>query len=211
MCRLGYLSIFTALLLCFSSVVYGSDNVTFEEVPVDTLVNLTGNNELWTILLKDCQKPTLTCVQNNVYKYLKLTLDETDDLQFTSFMKFTKNKLDYGRIQRSFVMDTNDTSEDHLYDDEFPIESISRALQDNAAKFFMTHDLELSLPDGLFPNSVLKVAPRGLENQGALVNIEIVSKDLEEAREMKDNEKGEHGMEQRTFKRIRKYHLLFIT
>ncbi|CAG9760735.1 unnamed protein product [Ceutorhynchus assimilis] len=192
MFRLGYHLVFIVFYFC---CVHGSENFTIEELPVDTLVNLTGNNELWTILLKDCQKPTLNCVQNNIFKYLKTTLDETDDMQFTSFLKFTKNTIDYNKYERSFDIDSNETTEN--YEDEFPIESMSRSLHDNTAKFFMTHDLELSLPDGLFPNSYLRISPKGLENHGALVNLEIVSKDLEEARGMEEGN--------RTFKKIRKF------
>ncbi|XP_066154585.1 uncharacterized protein Osi17 isoform X1 [Euwallacea fornicatus] len=195
MCRLFYLLLFA----CFSNFVYGSENATFTtELPVDALVNLTGNNDLWTILLKDCKNASLTCVQNNIFKYLKRTLDDTDDLQFNSFLKFTKNKLHYGLAteDRSFNFNPNETSQDGI-DEEFPIEAMARTLQDNAAKFLMTHDLEVGLPEGIIPNSVLKIAPQGYGNSGALVNLEIISKDLEEARAMEEGG--------RTFKKIRKF------
>lgn len=191
MCRLLYLLLFT-FFLWFSSVVDGSENVTFtDEMPVDALINLTGNNDLWAVLLKDCEKPTLTCVQNNIFKYLKKTLDETDDLQFTSFMKFSKNKQRY--VPASADNESNHTDYDR---EEFPIEAMARSLQDDTSKFLMTHDLEVALPEGLLPNSVLKIAPRGFGNSGALVNLEIVSTDLEDARAMEEGG--------RTFKKIRK-------
>ncbi|KAL1494641.1 hypothetical protein ABEB36_010210 [Hypothenemus hampei] len=191
----SYLSTLIGLLLFFSHVVYGSENATYTDVPVDALVNLTGNNDLWTILLKDCQKPTLTCVQNNIFNYLKKTLDESDDLQFTSFMKFTKNRIKYDTIQEKLSNDT-DNEDNSINDDEFPIEAMSRTLHDNAAKFLMTHDLEVSLPNGLLPNSILKIAPKYVGNSGTLVNLEIFSKDLE------NSALETNG---RTFKKIRKF------
>ncbi|ENN79230.1 hypothetical protein YQE_04414, partial [Dendroctonus ponderosae] len=190
---LTYRLVFTGLF-CLVSAVYGSENVTIEEVPVEALVNLTGNNELWTVLLKDCKKPTLICVQNNIFKYLKTTLDETEDLQFNNFLKFSKNKLNYASAERAF--DTNSTDEE-ADDDESPIEAMARTLKDNTAKFFMTHDLEVALPDGLLPNSVLKIAPQGFGNNAAQVHLEIVSKDLDAARALQEGG--------RTFKRIRKF------
>ncbi|KAF7279545.1 hypothetical protein GWI33_007064 [Rhynchophorus ferrugineus] len=177
--RVLYLAIL-GYLLHLSSATNDENNITVTEVPVDTLVNLTANNELWTMMLKDCQKPSLTCVQNNMYKYLRKTLDESDDIQFTSYLRFTKNHLDYDNIQRSLDLDSNSTDhqDDDPYEDESPIESMSRSLQDNAARFLMTHDVELSLPDTLFPNSVLKISPRGFQNQGTLLNVQIVPEDI---------------------------------
>lgn len=186
-------------LFCLVSAAYGSENVTIEEVPVEALVNLTGNNELWTVLLKDCKKPTLICVQNNIFKYLKTTLDETEDLQFNNFLKFSKNKLNYASADRAF--ETNSTDEE-VDDDVSPIESMARTLKDNTAKFFLTHDLEVALPEGLLPNSVLKIAPRGFGNNAAQVHLEIVSKDLDEARALEEGG--------RTFKRIRKWRYCWI-
>ncbi|XP_050305023.1 uncharacterized protein LOC126742412 [Anthonomus grandis grandis] len=180
----------TFIVVFANRVVRGrSDNVT---VPVDTLVNLTNHNELWTMMLKECEEPSLVCVQNNVFRYLKKTLDETNDLQFTSFLKFTKNHLNYNKTSRS----SDGDQEEFWHQDEFPIESMSRSLQDETRKFLMTHDVELSLPETFLPNSFLRIAPKGFENNGALVNLEVVSQDLEESR----------GVEQgRLFKKLAKF------
>ncbi|XP_060528314.1 uncharacterized protein LOC132703206 [Cylas formicarius] len=187
MCRLSY---YLLILVCaLFRGVYGA-NDTAEDVPLESLIDLTGGNELWTSLLTNCEKPTLACVKTNVYDYFKQTLDNTSDIEFTSYLKFSKNDVDYGKISKSFGNVTDD--EDFSDEDESPIEAMSRSLRDDSMQFFMTHDIELSLPDGIFPNSVVKISPRSFEDEGTLVKFDVVP----------DNKGVEEG---RLFKKIRKF------
>lgn len=205
MCRVVY---FVLFLVCFQKVSASltpendvDDSPNLPQVPVDTLVNLTGHNELWTLLLKDCEKPSLTCVENNVYKYFKKTLDETNDVEFTNYLKFSKNHLNYDKYK--IISNSSDDLEDPEYHEhDSPIESMSRSLHDDATRFLMTHDMELSLPDTLFPNSVLRISPQGYKDRGALVNLQVVSRDFPED-EVAGVEEG------RTIKKIRKWRVEF--
>lgn len=132
---------------------------------VSTLLNLSKGNSLWTSLLTNCTKPTMECIEDNLYKYIQDTLNNHQDLQITSFLKLKRN-------DNAWSNDTN-------LDNEIPesrgsLDQMSKSFQNKSANFFMTHDLELKLPHTFFEGSTLKIAPRSLQDDGALVKMEIV-------------------------------------
>lgn len=158
-----------AFLTCHRGFTSAS-NVT-DEFPTSYLKYVQGNT-LWTGIVKNCKHPTMICIQNQVFKYLKTTLDYPEDVEVASFLKFSKNKVDYGQIKRSLTIDN--TTTDGYVDDLSPLEEMSRSLQDNTLKFLMTHNLELQLPETVFQGAVLKLSPRSVEGNGALVKMEFL-------------------------------------
>lgn len=66
---------------------------------------------------------------------------------------------------------------------ESAIEEVTSSLHGKAVKFMMTHDVELRLPSFLFDDAVLRISPRSLEGNGALVKVEFVPKQVAEARD----------------------------
>ncbi|KAG5884636.1 hypothetical protein JTB14_035731 [Gonioctena quinquepunctata] len=175
------------IFLCNVFRVQGVTNVTIEKA----FENITAGNDLWLGLVRDCKKPTLSCVRNSIYDYLKDTLDYKSDVQFTSFMRFTKNAIDYSKIDAKPVNDT----EDDTFEEETPVEEMARSLTYSTRKFFMTHDLEVQLPDTFFLGSTLKVSPRSLDTTGTFVKLEMIPRDL-------SNSVGEGRI---FFKKIRKF------
>ncbi|XP_019870366.2 uncharacterized protein LOC109598904 [Aethina tumida] len=179
-----------AFLTCHRGFTSAS-NVT-DEFPTSYLKYVQGNT-LWTGIVKNCKHPTMICIQNQVFKYLKTTLDYPEDVEVASFLKFSKNKVDYGQIKRSIT--TDNATADGYVDDLSPLEEMSRSLQDNTLKFLMTHNLELQLPETVFQGAVLKLSPRSVEGNGALVKMEFLPPpDYEE-----NVEQG------RTIKKIKKF------
>ncbi|CAH0555708.1 unnamed protein product [Brassicogethes aeneus] len=168
-----------------------ASNVTFEEFPASYLKYVQGNS-LWTGIFKECKKPTMFCIQNQVFKYLKSTLDYTGDVQFTPYMKFAQNTVDYNDVKRNLHID-NSTEE--YYEDTSPLEDMSRSLQDDTLKFMMTHNLELQLPETIFQNAILKLSPRSIDGNGAMVKMEFLP----------PAEFEESAGEGRTIKKIKKF------
>lgn len=160
------------LVLCTVHRTVAVDNVTIEAA----LANLTKNDDLWLGLVRDCKKPTTQCLKNSIYNYLKNTLDYPSDVQFTNFLKFTKNDVNYDVIQKSFPAHGNLTLDKDVNGLETPLEEMSRSLTDNTRKFFFTHDLELKLPDTFFLGSTLKVSPRSYQDDGAILKVELIPK-----------------------------------
>ncbi|KAJ8910698.1 hypothetical protein NQ315_002025 [Exocentrus adspersus] len=151
--------------------------------PSDIKVPLAATgNDLWLGLVRDCDPPTFSCIQNNIYQYLRRTLDYPKDLQFTSFLKFAKNSIDYSKLTVSeSVADETPDSDGTAEDDVTPLEEISRSLTENAVKFFTTHDMEVQLPENLFMGTTLKISPKSFEDNGALVKLEVVPKSLSDS------------------------------
>lgn len=55
---------------------------------------ISTNNELWDALINEClRKPTMSCLQKNVYSYLDGTL-AMQDINVTGNFKFLQNKVD---------------------------------------------------------------------------------------------------------------------
>ncbi|XP_018575223.1 uncharacterized protein LOC108914016 [Anoplophora glabripennis] len=192
MCRIYYLILIT-ITHNFIYVNSSSSN-TVNGIP-ETFSNLTSGNELWSSLVKDCMPPTFSCIKNKIYEYMKHTLDYQNDIQFTSFLKFPKNSVNYIKptLFEEIVNETNDSST--TLDDSTPIEEMSRSLTENTIKFFMTHDLELQLPENFFMGTTVKISPKSFEENGAMVKFEIVPKSI----------KDSVGEGRLFFKRIRKF------
>lgn len=132
---------------------------------VSTLLNLSKGNSLWTSLLKNCTKPTMKCIQDNLYNYIENTLNNHQDLQITSFLKLKRNDNEW---HDDTHLD-NEISKSHGSFDQ-----MSKFFKNKSANFFMTHDLEFKLPHTFFEGSTLKIVPRSLQDDGALVKMEIV-------------------------------------
>lgn len=178
--------------------VYSSSIDTVNGMPV-TLPNLTSGNDLWSTILRSCIPPTFNCIRNNINEYLKRTLDNPNDIEFASFLKFPKNFLDYNN-KTSLKEDFNQTAESTpTFNYSTSLEEISRSLAENAKQFFMTHDLELQLPQRFFMGTTVKVSPRSIEGNGVLVKLEIIPKSI----------KDSIGEGRLFFKRISKYTSLF--
>lgn len=151
-CNMAKLLIIGALLICCarSSIGSASENVSF-----------------WKTVLQSCNgKPTIECMKENLFKYLKNTLEQDSDVQFTSFMKFARNLNNYTASSSGNVNVSEKVDES--------LEELSRHLHDTTIKFLMTHDLELELPDYFFQRTVLKFSPRSFENNGALIKFEFL-------------------------------------
>lgn len=165
-----YLYLIVALLTQVSAIT-DEDNTTEDEIP-ESYSNLTENS-LWHLLINKCKKPTLECVEKNMYSYLEDTLEYPKDYNLTDFLKFRRNRFNYTLISNETL--PNDEEED---DDEprTVLEEMSRSLHDKSVKFLMTHDMEVQLPDVIFQETTLKVSPRALQDNGALIKIELIPK-----------------------------------
>ncbi|XP_044754622.1 uncharacterized protein LOC123313705 [Coccinella septempunctata] len=169
------------MLLCFYGLsiliaqAFASVHDTVDVIP-DSYANSTDNT-LWRTLLEDCKIPTKQCVEKNMYRYLKQVLEYPEDYSVTSFLKFAKNSLNYTQVK-------NDSSEEVDDGEDFQqrstIDEMSRTFQEQGVKFLMTHDLEVQMPETFFEGATLKIAPRNLEGDGALVKMEWVPKKIPE-------------------------------
>ncbi|CAH1154260.1 unnamed protein product [Phaedon cochleariae] len=167
---------FLLLLLCN---VFGvlSDSYAAAHQPLE---NITTGNELWSGLVKDCEKPTAACIKNSIYDYLKDTLDYPSDVQFTSFLRFSRNFENYTKADSAA---SEPSGADRSFTEETPLEEISRSLKETSRKFLMTHDLELQLPETFFSGTTLKISPRSVDDSsdgvGTLVKLELFNKEAE--------------------------------
>ncbi|CAH1966033.1 unnamed protein product [Acanthoscelides obtectus] len=161
------------------------DNVTLHK---DFQI-LTADNDLWVHLAKNCRNASYSCIKTSVYDYLKFVLENPGDVQFTSFLKFPRNSYEYTPSDNSSSPDLND--EDKY---EMPLQEVSRSLTSATKTFFMTHDVELSLPGTFFLGSVLKVSPRSMDSNSTILKLEV------DAKEPNDTAVGEGRI---FFKKIR--------
>lgn len=150
------------------SVTNSTENVE-EEIP-DTYANLTDNS-LWKNLLTNCKKPTIACIQKYSYEYLNETLNTQNDIRISNIITLSKNNLNF----------TYNNPEEEDEDDlarSSPIGEIMSDLQGQTVQFLMKHDINLQLPEILFEGATVKLSPRSLEGNGALVKLEILPKDV---------------------------------
>ncbi|XP_056635940.1 uncharacterized protein LOC130444685 [Diorhabda sublineata] len=155
-----------ALLLYFNIQVFGLNT---------TIGNVTSGNELWFSLVQNCKEPTVSCIRDTIHDFLKDTFDYDQDVHFTNFLKFSKNNFIYKDVDN----ETATISED--LHNESPFEEISRSLRENSKKFFMTHDIEVSLPEEFFLGSTLKVSPRSFDTNSTFFKVELVPKDFSQS------------------------------
>ncbi|KPJ20259.1 hypothetical protein RR48_04857 [Papilio machaon] len=148
----------------------------------------TGNR-LWDNILNECTfKPSVSCLQKNVYSYLDESLDFNGDVNVASGMCFSKNNVDINKYSKEANIiyvtgskkqdgDKRSLDEENEINDEeeseTPLEEVTDALYDKGVKFLMEHDLKLTLPELFFHGTTLKVSPRALTKTGALVHIDL--------------------------------------
>ncbi|XP_072935093.1 uncharacterized protein Osi17 [Epargyreus clarus] len=152
----------------------------------------TGN-ALWDNILNECTvKPSVNCLQKNVYSYLDESLDFNGDVDVASGMCFKKNNVDVDKYSKEaniiYLTGSKDVQneeqgrllEENEIDDEeeseSPLEEVTDALYNKGVKFLMTHDMKLALPEIFFHGTSLRVSPRALTKTGALVHIDLEPK-----------------------------------
>ncbi|XP_013142529.1 PREDICTED: uncharacterized protein LOC106106493 [Papilio polytes] len=152
----------------------------------------TGN-KLWDNILNECTfKPSVSCLQKNVYSYLDESLDFSGDVNVASGMCFKKNNVDINKYSKeaNIIYVTGSKKEDsdkrsldeeneinHQDESETPLEEVTDALYDKGVKFLMEHDLKMTLPELFFHETTLKISPRALTKTGALVHIDLEPKE----------------------------------
>lgn len=82
---------------------------------------LSSGNALWDSLIQECiRKPTISCIQKNVFTYLQDTL-ETGDLNVTNRLVFKKNKVDYHKYTKEANEDDNEIPDDSARSGNFSL------------------------------------------------------------------------------------------
>ncbi|XP_043266010.1 uncharacterized protein LOC122405386 [Colletes gigas] len=210
----------TVVLLVCLSVARGSF-FTFKNIRsyaryfhVDGLIANETGNELWSGLFRDCDRSvTFSCIQKNAYSYLDNVFEERDNVTVFDGLTLTKNNLDYGTCRRKDPdpLDENlveDSSRDDCREEESeeegaeeegrefeeeqsPLEEVTSALRRRALKFLATRDYEIQLPEFYFNGAAVKISPREIDENGALIRVDF----------------GQRGLqtEGRIFKKLRKF------
>lgn len=168
-------------------------------------VNETGN-ELWHGLFRDCDKRiTFSCIQRNAYTYLDNTFVERDSITVFDGLTLTRNNVTYDACPRN-AADRSDVRE-NLVDDagagdecareteqeaaakqsrkfadelESPLEEIANALRRKTVKFLSTRNYEIQLPRFFFDGATVKVSPREVDENGALLRVDFGSQGVEQ-------------------------------
>nr|XP_003705507.1 PREDICTED: uncharacterized protein LOC100880945 [Megachile rotundata] len=168
------------------------------------LKNETGN-ELWSGLFRDCDRSvTFSCIQKNAYSYLDNVFVDRDNVTVFEGLTLTKNDLDYGTCRRNSleenlvegsVKDDCDEEESEtgreFEEERSPLEEVTDALRKRAVKFIATRDYEIQLPDFFFEGAAIRISPKEVDENGALVRVDF-------------GQRGVQG-EGRIFKKIRKF------
>lgn len=131
--------------------------------------NATTDDSLWTSLIRNCKRPTLSCVQESFYRYVDDGLDSPNDIELGGFVKLSRNSL-------TFDNTISNTTEDEssAKSDDGPLGDIARTLRNKMVKFVMSHDVQLQLPETYFDGAIFKISPRSLSEDGALINLDIL-------------------------------------
>lgn len=158
-------------------------------------MNKTGN-ELWDGLIRDCDRSiTFSCIQKNAYAYLDHVFKERDNITVFDGLTMTKNKLDYGTCRRNLKENYQDSMDENLVDGSIkndcneeesederdrqfdekqsPLEEVTDALRKKTVKFLATRDYEIQLPDFFFEGATIKLSPREVDENGALVRVDF--------------------------------------
>ncbi|XP_071557028.1 uncharacterized protein Osi17 [Temnothorax nylanderi] len=209
----------TLILLCLSMTLSYSELFSAEKLRLyakllkfNTLnINETGN-ELWHGLFRDCNKRvTFSCIQKNAYTYLDNAFIERDNITVFDGLVLTKNNITYDTCSKTenrndvgenlVDIDTNDCDEnkaaeeiktqDRMFNDESPLEEITNALRRKTVKFLSTRNYEIQLPQFYFEGTTVKISPREIDENGALIRIDF----------------GTNGVQEqgRIFKKIKKF------
>lgn len=176
-------------------------------------INETGN-ELWHGLFRDCNKRvTFSCIQKNAYTYLDNAFIERDNITIFDGLVLTKNNITYNTcsktenrndVRENLVdVDTNDCEDKTAEEiktqgrkfDESPLEEITNALRQKTMKFLSTRNYEIQFPQFFFEGATMKISPREVDENGALLRIDFGTDSVQE--------------EGRIFKKISKKNQIF--
>ncbi|XP_011880692.1 PREDICTED: uncharacterized protein LOC105569111 [Vollenhovia emeryi] len=196
----------TLILLCLSMTLSYSELFSNEKLRqyakilrFNTLnVNETGN-ELWHGLFKDCKKRvTFSCIQKNAYTYLDNVFIERDNITVFDGLILTKNNITYDTCPKTesrndvrenlIDVDTNDCEEQvgerrtqgRTFGDRSPLEEITNALRRKTVKFLSTRNYEIQLPQFFFEGATMKISPREVDEDGALLRIDFGTSGVQE-------------------------------
>lgn len=97
----------------------------------------TGNS-LWDNILNKCSlKPSVSCLQKNLYSYLDDSLDFNGDLSVSSGVCFKKNNVDINKYSKEanaiYLTGSEDKGYERSYDEENEIKD-----DDEPGKYFFT-------------------------------------------------------------------------
>lgn len=102
---------FSAVHCDITSSTTTQANNNSSDVPGKRFVS---GNTLWDNLLSECSKKTsFSCIQSNVYSYLKEQLVYPEDVNVTEGLFFRKNKVDYSKYSEEM----NREQEEYLESD----------------------------------------------------------------------------------------------
>ncbi|XP_012522974.1 uncharacterized protein LOC105828936 [Monomorium pharaonis] len=195
------------ILLCFSIMLSHSQLFSIEKLGLyakmlkfNTFnINETGN-ELWHGLFRDCNKKvTFSCIQKNAYTYLDNAFIERDNITIFDGLILTKNNVTYDTcsktenrndVHENFVdVDTDDCenkaaeeakTQDRNFGDESPLEEITNALRRKTVKFLSTRNYEIQLPQFFFEGATMKISPREIDENGALLRLDFGTAGVQE-------------------------------
>ncbi|XP_015525051.2 uncharacterized protein LOC107228189 [Neodiprion lecontei] len=164
--------------------------------------NETGN-VLWQGLLKDCaKKASFSCIQKNVYTYLDSTFADRDNITVFDGFTLTKNNLDYHKYLAEYNEKNHDegynnidetdgksstgkqtsrkSDENYYVEPVSPLEEVTNALHDKTIKFLATKDYELQLPNFFFEGTSIKISPKEVDEDGAIIRVDFKQRAITE-------------------------------
>ncbi|KAL3267849.1 hypothetical protein HHI36_006990 [Cryptolaemus montrouzieri] len=159
---------------------FASNNPPFEQAS-NSYENATYNAP-WKTLFKKCKDPSVKCVDKNIYKFLNQVLEFPRDYSVTNFLKFVKNSVNYTQIENGYE-DSKSESEESTgksFDGTESVNELSRTINKKGVEFFMTHDLEVVMPETYFEGATLKIAPTELDENGALLRVDFLPRSMSE-------------------------------
>lgn len=147
-------------------------------VPLRVLGNFTASEQhvtqsdaLWGAILRGCKRPTLSCMQNNVYSYLYDSFDYPKDVDL-GFLTLTKNSVEYEEPKVEIMQAAS--NETDLESGARDFGDVSDALRKKMVKFMMTHNVEVQLPEMFFAGGVFRISPRSFDGDGTLVKLDLL-------------------------------------
>lgn len=123
----------------------------------------------------DCMKQEFVSYLNNVFN--------SQNVRVASFLNFRKNDIDYSAWRSATSKnksEPNSGGEDA--DDELegtsaraanPLEEVTKSVQDKIKEFFVTHDVQLALPEFVAEGASVRISPRAFQDGGALIKLDL--------------------------------------
>lgn len=160
-------------------------------------------NELWRGLFRDCsRRVTFSCIQKNAYTYLDNAFIERDNITVFDGLTLTRNNVTYdvtcprtedrNDVRENLVDDVStddcgqragkegsdeeaDARQGRKFEDEpeSPLEEIVNALRRKTLKFLSTRNYEIQLPRFFFDSATVKISPREIDENGALLRVDF--------------------------------------